>query len=253
MKSKKTVVVTGGANGIGLAITEIFAENGHQVFFLDFNSDKGNEVEGTFRKNGWDIHFIHADVSDFASVNSAFEKIPEKIDTLINNAGISHIGNLENTTEEDFERLFQVNAKGFFTCSQKAIKKLKANGGGSIINLCSVAATMGLPDRFAYSMTKGAVLSMTLSIARDYVSDNIRCNCISPGRVHTPFVDGFLAKNYPGQEKEMFAKLAATQPIGRMGKPSEIAAMAYYLASDEASFITGSNYNIDGGFQGLKA
>jgi len=102
-------------------------------------------------------------------------------------------------------------------------------------------------------MTKGAVLSMTVSIARDYVADQIRCNCISPGRVHTPFVDGFLAKNYPGKEKEMFEKLAATQPIGRMGKPEEIAGMVYYLASDEASFITGSNFPIDGGFLGLKA
>jgi NAD(P)-dependent dehydrogenase (short-subunit alcohol dehydrogenase family) len=253
MQKEKTVVITGGASGIGLAITQMFAERGHHTIFLDYNSNAGTEVASTLSKKGQNVQFIQTDVSDFNSVKTTFEQIPDTIDVLVNNAGVSHVGNLEETSEEDFERLFQVNVKGIYTCSNAAIGKLKENGGGSIINMCSVAATMGLPDRFAYSMTKGAVLSMTLSIARDYVTDHIRCNCISPGRVHTPFVDGFLAKNYPGQEKEMFAKLAATQPIGRMGKPEEIAAMVFYLASDEASFITGSNFNIDGGFQGLKA
>ncbi|WP_231955291.1 SDR family NAD(P)-dependent oxidoreductase [Aquiflexum balticum] len=250
--SKKRVVITGGASGIGLAITELFAKKGHFVFFLDFNSVASQQVTSSLKKKGWNVQFIQTDVSDFQSVKEAFRQMPEKIDVLVNNAGISHVGNLEDTTEEDFERLFQVNAKGVFTCSQEAISKLKANGGGTIINMCSVAATMGIPDRFAYSMTKGAVLAMTVSIARDYVTDLIRCNCISPGRVHTPFVDGFLAKNYPGKEKEMFEKLAASQPIGRMGKPEEIAGLVYYLASDEASFITGSNFPIDGGFLGLK-
>ncbi|RZS98127.1 SDR family NAD(P)-dependent oxidoreductase [Cecembia calidifontis] len=253
MKQKKTIVITGGASGIGLAITRLFADKGHQVIFLDFNSNSGNQVAEEFKAKGGDVTFIQTDVSDLNSVKTAFDQIPETIDVLVNNAGISHVGNLEDTSEEDLDRLFQVNVKGVYTCSIEAIPKLRTNGGGSIINMCSVAASMGLPDRFAYSMTKGAVLSMTLSIARDYVAEQIRCNCISPGRVHTPFVDGFLAKNYPGQEKEMFAKLAATQPIGRMGKPEEIAAMVYYLASDEASFITGSNFPIDGGFLGLKA
>lgn len=253
MKQKKIIVLTGGASGIGLAITRLFAQRGHQVIFLDFNSNTGNQVVKEIRAKGGDVTFIQADVSDLNSIKTAFEHIPKTIDVLVNNAGISHIGNLEKTSEEDFESVFNVNVKGVYNCSLEAIPRLRANGGGSIINMCSVAATMGLPDRFAYSMTKGAVLSMTLSIARDYVSEQIRCNCISPGRVHTPFVDGFLAKNYPGQEKEMFAKLAATQPIGRMGKPEEIAAMVYYLASEEASFITGSNFPIDGGFLGLKA
>lgn len=248
----KNVVITGGASGIGLAITRLFARNGHRVFFLDYNAATGIEVERELIESGHTVKFLEADVSSMESVAKAFASIPPTLDVLVNNAGISHIGNLENTAESDFERLFQVNVKGVFTCSQLALPKLKANKGGSIINMCSVAATIGLPDRFAYSMTKGAVMSMTLSMARDLVADNIRCNCISPGRVHTPFVDGFLAKNYPGQEKEMFAKLAATQPIGRMGTPEEIAGMVYYLASDQASFITGSNYNIDGGFMGLK-
>ena len=248
----KTIVITGGASGIGLAITRLFAKNGHQVFFIDYNAENGENEEDKLRAESADVTFLHADVSDKVQVNSIFKQMPEKIDVLINNAGISHIGNLEATTEADFERLFQVNVKGVFNCSQAALKNLKANNGGVILNMCSVAATMGIADRFAYSMTKGAVFSMTLSIAKDYVADQIRCNCISPGRVHTPFVDGFLAKNYPGKEKEMFEKLAASQPMGRMGKPEEIAGLVYYLASDEASFITGSNFPIDGGFLGIK-
>lgn len=129
-----------------------------------------------------------------------------------------------------------------------AVGVMKQHGGGIILNMASIAASVGIPDRFAYSMTKGAVLSMTLSVAKDYLKDNIRCNCISPARVHTAFVDNFLAKNYPGKEAEMFDKLSKTQPIGRMGKPEEIAALALYLCSDEASFITGCDYPIDGGF-----
>jgi 2-keto-3-deoxy-L-fuconate dehydrogenase len=248
----KHVVVTGGASGIGLAITELFANKGHKVTILDYDSNNGEAVKTRLTKLGQSINFIPCDVSDIKSVATAFEQMSH-LDILVNNAGVSHIGKLETTEEADFDRLFQINVKGVYACSKYAIAKLKGNGGGVIINMCSVAATIGLQDRFAYSMTKGAVLSMTLSIARDYVADQIRCNCISPGRVHTPFVDGFLAKNYPGKEAEMFEKLAASQPIGRMGKPDEIAAMVYYLASDDATFITGSNFFIDGGFMGLKA
>jgi 2-keto-3-deoxy-L-fuconate dehydrogenase len=248
----KHVLVTGGASGIGLAITELFASKGHQVTVFDYDSKNGEAVKTRLSEQGHFINFIPCDVSNVQSVATAFEQISQ-LDVLVNNAGVSHIGKLDSTEEADFDRLFQINVKGVYACSKYAIAKLKANGGGAIINMCSVAATIGLQDRFAYSMTKGAVLSMTLSIARDYVADQIRCNCISPGRVHTPFVDGFLAKNYPGKEAEMFEKLAATQPIGRMGKPDEIAAMVYYLASDDATFITGSNFFIDGGFMGLKA
>jgi len=125
---------------------------------------------------------------------------------------------------------------------------MKNDGGGVIINMSSVAAELGIPDRFAYSMSKGAVSSMTLSVAKDYLSENIRCNALAPGRVHTPFVDNYIKKNYPGQEKEMFEKLSKTQPIGRMGKPEEVANLAVFLCSDEAGFITGTDYPIDGGF-----
>jgi NAD(P)-dependent dehydrogenase (short-subunit alcohol dehydrogenase family) len=248
----KTILITGGASGIGLAIVEKFAAEGSQVFLIDFNKTEGARVEKSGRKKGGKVTFLHADIQDEQQVIQAIQSIPGKLDVLVNNAGIAHIGNLGNTSPADFDRLFAVNVKGLFLCSQAALPKLIEDGGGSILNLCSVAATIGIPDRFAYSMTKGATLSMTLSIARDYVSQGIRCNCISPGRVHTPFVDGFLAKNYPGQEQEMFEKLAATQPIGRMGTPAEIAEMAYFISSDAGKFITGSNFTVDGGFSGIK-
>jgi NAD(P)-dependent dehydrogenase (short-subunit alcohol dehydrogenase family) len=248
----KTIVITGGASGIGLAMVKKFASEKWKVFFIDNNQTEGKKVENELKEKGYSITFLNCNITQSESVKSTFEAIPGKIDTLINNAGISHIGKVENTSEADFERLFQVNVKGSFLCIQAALPKLKQDGGGSILNMASVAATIGIPDRFAYSMTKGAMLTMTLSIARDYVADGIRCNCLSPGRVHTPFVDGFIAKTYPGQEKEMFDKLAATQPIGRMGSPEEIAELAYFISSDAGGFITGSNYNIDGGFMGLK-
>ena len=248
----KTILITGGASGIGLALVEKFTTEGSNVYFIDSNGLLGRQVEKEFQEKGKSVTFLEVDIREESQVQLAIQSIPSKLDVLINNAGISHIGNLASTTLADFERLFAVNVSGMFLCSQAALPKLIEEGGGSILNMCSVAATMGIPDRFAYSMTKGATLSMTLSIARDYVNQGIRCNCISPGRVHTPFVDGFLAKNYPGKEQEMFEKLAATQPIGRMGTPTEIAELAYFISSDAGKFITGSNFTIDGGFTGIK-
>lgn len=248
----KTVVITGGASGIGLAMVRKFASEGCHVFFIDNNHIEGTKLQIEEHEKGYPVKFLEGNISSYSEVEKLIHAIPGKIDVLINNAGISHIGKVETTSEDDFDRLFQVNVKGMFNCIKAVLPKLKENGGGSILNMCSVAATIGIPDRFAYSMTKGAALSMTLSVARDYVQDGIRCNCLSPGRVHTPFVDGFLAKNYPGKEKEMFEKLAATQPIGRMGTPEEIAELAFFISSDAGSFITGANFNIDGGFMGLK-
>lgn len=248
----KNVLITGGANGIGLAMVRRFAESGANVFFIDTQEEAGKKLEKEFLEAGQKVVFLLCDITNSLSVEESIDQISGGIHVLINNAGISHIGNVENTEEEDFDRVYAVNVKGAFLITKKVIPQMKKVGGGAILNMASVAATMGLADRFAYSMTKGAMLSMTLSIARDYVADGIRCNCLSPGRVHTPFVDGFLAKNYPGQEEEMYNKLAATQPIGRMAEPKEIAALAYFLCSDEAGFITGADYNIDGGFKGLK-
>jgi NAD(P)-dependent dehydrogenase (short-subunit alcohol dehydrogenase family) len=170
------------------------------------------------------------------------------IDILVNNAGIGFVGNLEQTTEADFDRLYRVNVKGVYNGMLACLPHLKANGGGVILNTASVAATVALPDRFAYSMTKGAVITMTNSVALDYIHDGIRCNSISPARVHTPLVDAYLAKNYPGKEQEMFAILAKTQPIGRMATTEEVANLALFLCSDAAAFITGCDYPIDGGF-----
>ena len=178
-----------------------------------------------------------------------FEK--ERVHILVNNAGIAHIGKLENTVEEDFDRIYRVNVKGFYNCMLAAVGHMKVNGGGVILNMASVAASVGLADRFAYSTSKGAVVAMTYSVAKDYLADKIRCNCISPARVHTPFVDGYLRKNYPGREQEMFQRLSQVQPIGRMAQPREVAALALFLCSDEAGFITGVDYPIDGGFLNL--
>ena len=248
----KTILITGGASGIGLAMVKKFAVEGSKVFFIDTNHLEGTKLQLEEHEKGYAVKFLEGSIADFSEVEKLIQSIPGKIDVLINNAGISHIGKVETTSEDDFDRLYQVNVKGAFNCIKAALPQLKENGGGSILNMASVAATIGIPDRFAYSMTKGAILSMTLSIARDYVHEGIRCNCISPGRVHTPFVDGFLAKNYPGQEAEMFAKLAATQPLGRMARPEEIADLAYFVSSDAGSFFTGTDIQIDGGFLGLK-
>jgi NAD(P)-dependent dehydrogenase (short-subunit alcohol dehydrogenase family) len=175
-----------------------------------------------------------------------------KLDILVNNAGIAHIGTVLSTEESDMDRLYRINIKGVYNCSQAAIERMIPHGGGVVLNMCSIAAQMGLADRFAYSMTKGAVLMMTYSMAKDFIKQGIRCNCISPARVHTPFVDGYLANTYPGREAEMFQKLSEAQPIGRMAQPAEIAALALYLCSEEASFITGSSYPIDGGAVNLR-
>jgi 2-keto-3-deoxy-L-fuconate dehydrogenase len=194
------------------------------------------------------------DVANHSQVKAVFDKLASQgaFHILVNNAGISHIGTVESTTEVDFDRLISVNVKGVYNCTHAAIGHLKSNGGGVILNMASVAGTAGIADRFAYSMTKGAVVAMTFSIAKDYLPHKIRCNCISPARVHTPFVDGYLHKNYPGREQEMFQKLAASQPIGRMGQPEEVAAVALFLCSDEAAFITGADYPIDGGFLNVR-
>ena len=169
----------------------------------------------------------------------------------MNNAGVSHIGTVESTTEADFDRVFRVNVKGYYNCMQAAVASMKAKGGGVILNMASSAGSVGLADRFAYSMSKAAVISMTYSAARDCLASKIRCNCISPARVHTPFVDNYLRNTYPGREREMFEKLSQAQPIGRMAEPGEVASLALFLCSDEASFITGVDYPIDGGFFNL--
>ena len=249
----KTAIVTGGGSGIGKAISVLFAKQGANVFILDVDEDGAQKTVEEIKADGASAEFIKCNVAMAEEVEAVISKITadnSAIDIIVNNAGVAHIGTVETTASADIDRLFSINVKGVFHVTKAAIPFMK-DKGGAILNLASIASTVGIPDRFAYSMTKGAVVGMTLSIAKDYLKFNIRCNCISPARVHTPFVDGFLAKNYPGREEEMFKKLSATQPIGRMGRPDEIAYLALYLCSDEASFITGCDYPIDGGFSKL--
>jgi NAD(P)-dependent dehydrogenase (short-subunit alcohol dehydrogenase family) len=246
----KHAIVTGAGSGIGKAVALLLAKQGATVYVADIQEDQAMAVVGEITGAGGKAIAKIVDVSDQGKVDGLFAGIPG-LDILINSAGVSHIGTAESTSEADFDRLYRVNVKGVYNCLRAAIPLLRKTGNGVIVNVCSIAATLGIPDRFAYSMTKGAVYSMTLSVARDYLKDHIRCNCISPARVHTPFVDGFLKKNYPGKEQEMFEKLSKTQPIGRMAKPGEVAGLILYLCSDEAGFITGCDYPIDGGFTKL--
>lgn len=245
----KTAIITGGGSGIGKAICLLFARQGAHVYLLDIDEKGSFLTIEQIKKEGGSADFFVCAVDNESSVQNVIQEIINKHvpDILINNAGIAHVGNVENTSATDFEKLYSVNVKGVYHLIKTCIPHMKARGG-SILNMASIAALVGLSDRFAYSMTKGAVAAMTISVAKDYIKYNIRCNSISPARVHTPFVDGFIAKNYPGLEDEMFRKLSASQPIGRMAKPEEVAALALYLCSDEASFITGTDYPLDGGF-----
>ncbi|OLY94582.1 NAD(P)-dependent dehydrogenase, short-chain alcohol dehydrogenase family [Cnuella takakiae] len=250
--NNKTAVITGSGSGIGKATALLFGKQGAHVLVVDRNAEQGAATVQEIEAAGGKAVFHECDVTNQQAVADVFAAIGQ-IDILVNSAGISHIGKAHTTTEADFDKVFQVNVKGVYNSLYAVLPIMQAQGGGVILNLASIASTLGLNDRFAYSMSKGAVMSMTFSVAKDYIGDGIRCNCISPARVHTPFVDGFLAKNYPGKEAEMMEKLSKSQPIGRMAKPDEIAALALYLCSDEASFITGSDYPIDGGFLRLNS
>ena len=246
LKNKKAII-TGAGSGIGKAMAILFAKQGAEVHIIELTKESSKstlqEIENTNSKA-----YAHiCNVAIQKEVVKVFDEIGTH-DILINNAGIAHVGKAGTTSEEDFDRVINVNVKSVYNCIYASVPLMKKNGGGVIINMASIASWCGLPDRFVYSTAKGAVAAMTLSVAKDYIHDNIRCNSISPARVHTPFVDGFLQKNYPGREEEMFEKLSKTQPIGRMAYAEEVAALALYLCSSEASFITGTDYPIDGGF-----
>lgn len=243
----KTAVITGGGSGIGKAISMLFAQQGAAVHILELNAEAAHQVVSEIENEGGQASAHGCNVADQQQVKKVFGKIGD-FHILVNNAGIAHVGKADDTGEEDFDKVMSVNVKGAYNCIHEAIPLFRKSGGGTILNLASIAALVGLPDRFVYSTSKGAIMAMTLSVAKDYIGENIRCNSISPARVYTPFVDGFISKNYPGREKEMFEKLSNTQPIGRMAKPEEVASLALFLCSDEAGFITGCDYPIDGGF-----
>jgi 2-keto-3-deoxy-L-fuconate dehydrogenase len=250
----KVAVITGGGSGIGRAIALKFAAHGAKVRILDVSLNDANKTCEEIVSEGGNATAYFCDVTDQAQVKARFDEFAQQgsLSMLVNNAGISSIGTVESTSEAEFDRVFRVNVKGFYNCMQACVPLMKRNGGGVILNMASIAGSSALADRFAYSMSKGAVIAMTYSVARDYLSSNIRCNCISPARVHTPFVDDYLRRNYPGREKEMFDRLSKSQPIGRMGEPTEVASLALFLCSDEASFITGVDYLLDGGFTNLR-
>jgi len=233
----KVCVVTGGMSGIGEAVVARFRDEGATVAVVDVAAGADHVC----------------DVTDPAAVTASFDAIAstwDRIDVLVTSAGVAHVGTLESTSPEDLDRVLAVNVRGVHLCMRAAVPHMPA--GSAICNLASIAAVVGIPDRFAYSTSKGAVLAMTRSAATDLLDRGIRVNAISPARVHTPFVDRFLADSYPGRESEMFDALAATQPIGRMGTPAEVAGLALWLCSDEASFVTGSNHLVDGGFTGVR-
>lgn len=247
-----TAVVTGAGSGIGRAIAAELAKQDHEIVIVEIDETAGEESATAIREAGGSARLIPCDISQTDSVRSAFDQI-DSLDILVNNAGIASVGNVETCTPEEMDRLYEVNVKGMYHCLHFAVPKMVASGGGSVVNLASVASYLGISDRFAYSMSKGAVLSMTMSIARDYVNRGIRCNCVCPGRVHTPFVDGYLDKNYAEHERpKMFKALSEWQPIGRMGTPEEVAGLVGYLTSEQASFITGSAFEIDGGVTNLR-
>ena len=251
----KTAIVTGGGSGIGQAISKQFAASGAAVHIFDLHLERAAATAKQIWEESPGLAFaVQCDVTDAMQTRQAFKTIADqgRIDILVNSAGISHIGRLDTTSEDDFDRVFRVNVKGVFHCMQAAVDPMREQGGGVILNLASIAATAGLSDRFAYSMSKGAVLSMTLSVAKDFLKDKIRCNAVSPARIHTPFVDAFLKEHYAGREDEIFARLSNAQPIGRMGLPEEVASLALFLCSDEASFITGADIPLDGGFVNLR-
>lgn len=251
--NNKIAVVTGAAKGIGAAISKRLVKAGATVYGLDIDAEAGSVLANQKEMSGF--RFLQVDVSDEKAVQEVIHQVGQEgnLDILVNNAGVSHIGNLETTTQADMQRLFDINVNSVFHCSKAVIPYMRKAGGGCILNMASIASVVGLADRLAYSMSKGAVFTMTFSIAKDYLKDGIRCNAIGPARIHTPFVDNYLKQNYPGEEAAMFEKLAASQPIGRMGTTEEVAALVHYLCSDEARFITGSFYPIDGGFMRLNS
>ena len=251
--ANKVALITGGASGIGQAIALCFAEHGAVIRIVDLNAEAAQKMMQRIVELGGSATAHPCDITNATQTQTTFKEILElsQIDILVNSAGISHVGQLGNTNDEDFERIFRVNVLGTHHAMRETVQAMVTNGGGVILNIASIAGSAGLEDRYAYSMSKGAVRSMTLSVARDYLPHNIRCNAISPARVHTPFVDGFVKNNFPGKEAETFAKLSALQPIGRMAQPREVAMLALYLCSDEASFVTGTDYPLDGGFFNL--
>ncbi len=248
----KIALITGGGSGIGEAIARLFAAQGANVYIADVAAEAAQRVASDLIAQDYVAEPLMLDVAEETQARDALDQIATmgRLDILVNNAGVSHVGNILETSLDDWERVMRVNARGAFLCAREAIRIMVAQQpkGGVIVNMASVAGQIAVDRRLPYSASKGAILAMTRSIAIDFVGEDIRCNAICPGTVHTPFVEGYLKRSFPGQEDAVRQTLHARQPIGRMGLPEEIAAAALYLASDEAAFVTGSALVIDGGW-----
>lgn len=248
----KTALITGGGSGIGRQIALLFGKQGATVAIGDINEDAARAVAQEITSEGGNAFGLHLDVTGMAPAERSISTIVERtgaLTTLVNNAGIGMVGSLTETSPEDFARLISVNINGVYNCSYAAVNQMlsQESKGGAIVNIASIAGQVAVARRFAYGTTKGAVISMTQSTAMDYVDQGIRCNCICPGTVETPFVEAYLQRYHAGEIEETRQQLHARQPLGRMGRPEEIAPLALYLASDEAAYITGAQMVIDGG------
>jgi NAD(P)-dependent dehydrogenase (short-subunit alcohol dehydrogenase family) len=248
----RSALVTGAGSGIGREIALLFAKQGAFVFIGDINLEAATIVATEITSNGGRAQALTLDVTKLESATSAVRSIVDAtggLQILVNNAGIGMVGNLTETSPEDLARLISVNIYGVYNCSLAAVNQMLAQEpkGGSIVNIASIAGQVAVARRFAYGTTKGAVISMTQSVAMDYVDQGIRCNCICPGTVETPFVEAYLQRYHAGEVEETRKQLHARQPLGRMGRPDEIAPLALYLASDEAAYVTGAQMVIDGG------
>ncbi|MBA2754890.1 MAG: SDR family oxidoreductase [Chloroflexia bacterium] len=248
----KVALVTGAGSGIGREIALLFAANGASVGVADINEAAAASVVTEITARGGDAFPIALDVADLASAERAVVAAVARggrLDVLVNNAGIGLVGSVTETGPEDFDRLYAVNVRGVYACTKAAVNQMLAQdpGGGTIVNMASIAGQVAVGRRFAYCATKGAVISMTQSTAMDYVERGIRCNCICPGTVETPFVEGYLRKYHADEYEATKAALHARQPLGRMGRPEEIAPMALFLASDASSYVTGAQMTVDGG------
>ena len=237
----KIALVTGGASGIGEATCRTFAEAGAQVVIADINARQAEQLRGQLPG----ALAMGCDITDEASVEKLFSQIP-KLDVLVNCAGIGLVGGIAETALPDWQRLFRVNVDGTFLVTKAALPLLLASGG-VIVNIGSVAGMVGIKRRFAYCATKGAVIAMTKQLAVDYPTE-LRANCICPGTVDSPFVEGYLEKYHKHEKEKVRAELHGRQPIGRMGRPDEVANLCLYLASAAASFVHGSVWTIDGGW-----
>jgi NAD(P)-dependent dehydrogenase (short-subunit alcohol dehydrogenase family) len=247
--SGKTALVTGAGSGIGAAIAEALARAGARVFASDRDERTASETASRINAAGGQAEALRLDVTSEADCAAAAQRIG-RLDILVNNAGIGHVGTALTTKGEDLDRLYAVNVRGVFNVTRAFLPDMVARKAGVIINLASIGGVVGIRDRLAYCMGKFAVVGITKSMALDHAADGVRVNCICPGRVQTPFVEARL-KEYPDPEAA-FRQMCATQALGRMGKPEEIAAAALYLASDEAAFITGTAFLIDGGWSAGK-